>query len=504
MESGIQLMFDLSEVTTYPEPNVGASALPVKTSPSQDREPVSGGDRSSLVREVFRILSEIKEEDRPEWLIYENVKGMLSSNGGLDFLAIILELDELGYDTEWEIFNTKYFGVPQNRERVYTIGHLRARGGRKVFPLKGAGGEDSICEVKQIGQLNRPGRNNLNQYRVYSTSGTSPCLNCMGGGGLEPHIPVMFGIDYNVGGKEQDISNTIISRYDDGVTNRSQDGTAVAITIDSEDIKTNKAFNGRNIVHSPLGISKTMIGCAQGSGSGNEPKVAIPVITPDRIEKRQNGRRFKENGDPSFTLTAQDHHGVAISVNEKLTVYAVWYEKYQCYIAIRKLTPKECFRLQGWTDDYFEKAEFVNSDSQLYKQAGNGVTVDVVEEIGKAIGEEEQQKMNEYDIICKGRREDNYKSVEGYYLKLTGGEKPLHIIVDTNGEYHRIDPESLRRFTGFTDQDGEKLFEGDVVNYGDRETLSVIKWDRGMWIIEDSDWEFLYLAHAHSKLIGGD
>lgn len=141
---------------------------------------------------------------------------------------------------------------------------------------------------------------------------------------------------------------------------------------------------------------------------------------------------------------------------------------------------------------------------RLYIQAGNGVTVDVVEEIGKAIGEEEQQKMNEYDIICKGRREDNYKSVEGYYLKLTGGEKPLHIIVDTNGEYHRIDPESLRRFTGFTDQDGEKLFEGDVVNYGDRETLSVIKWDRGMWIIEDSDWEFLYLAHAHSKLIGGD
>lgn len=52
---------------------------------------------------------------------------------------------------------------------------------------------------------------------------------------------------------------------------------------------------------------------------------------------------------------------------------------------IRKLTPKECFRLQGWTDDYFEKAALVNSDSQLYKQAGNGVTVNVVYEIGKRI-----------------------------------------------------------------------------------------------------------------------
>lgn len=64
-------------------------------------------------------------------------------------------------------------------------------------------------------------------------------------------------------------------------------------------------------------------------------------------------------------------------------VYAIWYEKYQCYIAIRKLTPKECFRLQGWTDDYFEKAQFVNSDSQLYKQAGNGVTVSVIQAIAE-------------------------------------------------------------------------------------------------------------------------
>lgn len=62
-----------------------------------------GGDRSSLVREVFRVLGELKEEDRPEWLIYENVKGMLSSNRGFDFLAILLELDELGYDIEWQV-----------------------------------------------------------------------------------------------------------------------------------------------------------------------------------------------------------------------------------------------------------------------------------------------------------------------------------------------------------------------------------------------------------------
>lgn len=131
-------------------------------------------------------------------------------------------------------------------------------------------------------------------------------------------------------------------------------------------------------------------------------------------KKRQNGRRFKEDGEPMFTLTGQDRHGVATSVpvsmtrniveeeientldtscnqgifvqvSEELVVYAVWYERYQCYIAIRKLTPKECFRLQGWTDDYFEKAQFVNSNSQLYKQAGNGVTVNVIQAIAEKL-----------------------------------------------------------------------------------------------------------------------
>ena len=133
--------------------------------------------------------------------------------------------------------------------------------------------------------------------------------------------------------------------------------------------------------------------------------MAIPVLTPDRVNKRQNGRRFKEAGEPSFTLTTQDIHGVAIKVREATKdefvtnqgvlvkikesnspVWAIWSEKHNCYLAIRKLTPRECFRLQGWTDDYFERAEQFNSNSQLYKQAGNGVTVNIIEEIGGRIG----------------------------------------------------------------------------------------------------------------------
>jgi DNA (cytosine-5)-methyltransferase 1 len=93
------------------------------------------GERSGLVREVFRLVREKEPADRPEWLLYENVKGMLSSNNGWDFAAIQAEMGQLGYDVEWCLLNSKNFGVPQNRERVYTLGHLRTRGERKVFPI---------------------------------------------------------------------------------------------------------------------------------------------------------------------------------------------------------------------------------------------------------------------------------------------------------------------------------------------------------------------------------
>ena len=115
--------------------------------------------------------------------------------------------------------------------------------------------------------------------------------------------------------------------------------------------------------------------CLDSCGGGNRmPKIVRPCLTPDRIEKRQNGRRFKDDGEEMFTLTAQDKHGVLLSDGR--------------VVRIRRLTPKECFRLQGWTDDYFEKAQFVNSDSQLYKQAGNGVTVNVIQAIAERMDDE--------------------------------------------------------------------------------------------------------------------
>ena len=381
------------------------------------------GNRSSLFFRVMYLIGQLEEKDKPTYLFIENVKNLLSVNGGWDFARLLIEMEQGGYDAEWQVLNSKDFGVPQNRERVFIIGHLRGRCSSKIFPTEGADGENSVHLILD-GCIN--GRNSQRD-RIYSKNGLCPTIATKPGGNTEPKVSVMFNINPSEKGMNGNVYDS--EGLNPTLTTNKGEGNKVGIKIIGE---INPSQDGQ--IHSVDGIAK-----CHSAGHNNSPKIAIPVLTPDRTEKRQNGRRFKENGEPMFTLTGQDRHGVGIKVkeatkqgyaecrvgidsvnfsvpnsktrrgrvgheiantldtgcnqeiffqvSEELTVYAVWYEKYQCYIAIRKLTPKECFRLQGWTDDYFEKAAFVNSDSQLYKQAGNGVTVNVIYEIAKRLKE---------------------------------------------------------------------------------------------------------------------
>lgn len=435
------------------------------------------GNRSSLFFRVMYLVGQLKEEDKPTYLFIENVKNLLSVNGGWDFARLLIEMEQWGYDAEWQVLNSKDFGVPQSRERCFVIGHLRGRSTAKVFPIEGADGKNSIS-LNLFGCLN--GRNSQRD-RVYSDDGLAPTISTKPGGNTEPKVSIVFDTSY-IG---QDGKARIYENICPTLTSRDyKEPRSVGVVCNVN--PSGKGMNGN--VYDSTGLSPTL---TTNKGEGN--KIAIPVLTPDRAEKRQNGRRFKEDGEPIFTLTSQDRHGVAIDplgvlrnvrteygkeirkdyedgkidisrhdflasevredgitntlstaqkdnqlavkvseatkqgyaecrvgvdtvnlsvpgsktrrgrvgkeiantldtscnqgifvkVSDELIVYAVWYEKYQCYIAIRKLTPKECFRLQGWTDDYFERAEFVNSDSQLYKQAGNGVTVTVIEAIAR-------------------------------------------------------------------------------------------------------------------------
>ncbi len=311
--------------------------------------------RGTLFFDIARMARII----RPKHLFLENVKGLLSHDNGDTFEIILRTLDELGYDAEWQVLNSKHFGVPQNRERVFIIGHLRGERTRKVFPITSerrpsVEGEQFSQKINQIGNLIDTDSfgGNPQRGRVYGTDGISPCLNAMGGGGLEPKvaIPTVF---------EQ--------RHDEGV----------------------RLFNDG------------VCGTDRAMDSGGDKRVAIPVLTPDRAEKRQNGRRFKEDGEPSFTLTSQDRHGVMLTRHEvkrktdlSHTLMARDYkgignQEMSAVMEgarIRKLTPKECWRLQGFPDWAFERAKAAGvSDSQLYKQAGNSVTVNVIYEIAKGL-----------------------------------------------------------------------------------------------------------------------
>jgi DNA (cytosine-5)-methyltransferase 1 len=181
--------------------------------------------RGTLIYDVFRII----KEKHPKLVLLENVKGLLSHDSGRTFKTIITSLAELGYAVEWQVLNAKNFGVPQNRERVFIVGHLGGFGGRQVFPIGEANIETATTKKlpEQISnclrtnysngksneiyirQLNKPNHSN---DRVYGVDGISPALNTMQGGNRQPFIAVS--------GKE-----TIKDKEVNSLRNRKTDGT---------------------------------------------------------------------------------------------------------------------------------------------------------------------------------------------------------------------------------------------------------------------------------------
>lgn len=387
MENGMQMTLEGCMPETFQKQIAGASDSHVRTSPLQENSLDFKGTVQVCFSELCTLSDNSKKKIDPLTFSLRTLRICLVLMEDGISPDCSLKWSRGGYDAEWQVLNSKDFGVPQNRERCFIIGHLRGRGSAEVFPVERADREDSI---QIIGHRDGYRRNT----QVFAQDGITEALSTCQGGGREHHVALPCFIDLcREGSKMTEQARCLKARYYKGASNH----------------------------------------------AGQDSGIAIPVLTPDRAEKRQNGRRFKEDGEPMFTLTGQDRHGIAIEVkeatkqgyaecrvgidsvnfsmpnsktrrgrvgqeiantldtscnqgifvqvSEELVVYAVWYEKYQCYIAIRRLTPLECFRLQGWTDDYFEKAEFVNSDSQLYKQAGNGVTVNVIRAIAEKLGE---------------------------------------------------------------------------------------------------------------------
>ena len=406
--------------------------------------------RGTLFFEIARVL----RDKRPRYFLLENVKGLLSHDKGKTFKTILEVLANLGYDVVWEVLNSKNFGVPQNRERIYIKGYLRDKCGREVL----CQGRDSTETIGRIDAKMTPTRNGA----IVNPDGISKTLTAEGQNSGKNQFIEEDNRKINVFGytRPSKAQSTIV--YDnDGLmgtlcgNNKSQpkvkedvkilgnirpsghsegnvyaeEGICSTITrsnapfigekkiisvgnVSPSGHRTGRVFSEEGItptlvagcykcppkVCEPLKVatatkkgydeaypgdgvrldhpgSKTGRGRVQSESTGalmcggqwgtvveDDKTVTRAVLTPNRVNKRQNGRRMKEDGEPAFTVTATDRHGV--------------YDGYR----IRRLTPMECERLQGFPDNWTKYGVDGKeiSDTQRYKCCGNAVTTNVI------------------------------------------------------------------------------------------------------------------------------
>ncbi|MBU6001255.1 DNA cytosine methyltransferase [Lactococcus lactis] len=260
------------------------------------REGFLNQTKGTLFFEVARAVKQIK----PRFVFLENVKGVTQSRQGNTFRTILNTFDELGYDVEWRILNSKGFCVPQNRERVYIIGHLRGDSGREVFPFFRENGEINQSIINVVGNTDKPEQTRHgDRGRVFGTDG--------------------------------------------------------------------------------------LIGTLQASDYKEPKKVMVKEATKKGYDTATVGDSININQPNSKTRRGRVGHRIAntlVTGSEQATLTSGY--------RIRKLTPRECWRLQAFPDELFDKAQQAGlSDSQLYKQAGNSVTVNVIEYIGNLLKERE-------------------------------------------------------------------------------------------------------------------
>lgn len=308
--------------------------------------------RGSLFFEIARIA----KEKRPRYLLLENVKGLLNHDSGKTFRVIISTLDEMGYDAEWQVLNSKYF-VPQNRERVFIIGHLRGASTRKIFPI---GETNKEITEPRLNQLNKTFHDT---GRIYHPDGIARSLRANSGGmGSKTGL---YAVDNNI----KIIGNKNPSGI--GQSGNIYDSNGIAPTLCSSD--ATRGFNSSGYIavtkdHDKLRETKDQslaIDANYWKGPDNHGQRTMIMLA----NKSSNMKQRVQKRDKSWSLTANGSD------------YGVIENKKKIGTRIRRLTPKECERLQGFPDDYtkFGKDNEIISDTQRYRCCGNAITVPVVE-----------------------------------------------------------------------------------------------------------------------------
>lgn len=303
--------------------------------------------RGTLFFEIARIAA----AKRPPLLLLENVPGLLSHDGGRTFAVILRTLDELGYDVEWKVLNSKDFGVPQARKRVYIAGFLRGKCAGQILP-------DRDTNPAAVAQA-IPGQRGGQGSRIYRSDGLSCTLTSEGGGfggktGLyEVGLPIK--VNTKAGFQMAYPGDSIETAYATTNKRRGRVGHQIAHTLTTSDTQGcfavspyPVALNRQEGVKGVIDIAGTINASDWRGLNRNQTQTAIvDMNAPFRFDFQDNEGRWHQGG-------------------------------------IRKLTPREAWHLQGFTDEQFDKVAALGlSDSRLYKMAGNAVTVPVISALGR-------------------------------------------------------------------------------------------------------------------------
>lgn len=398
---------DISEINLDGLRALGPIDLITHGSPCQDFSiagKLAGGDKGSGTRSSLMWCTvDIVERVRPKYVIWENVRHVLSRRHRHNFDAYLQVMDELGYDSYYQVLNAKHYGIPQNRERVFTVS-IRKDIDKKTFKFPEKEElklklkdvleetvdekffinaemtrklqkdiEEKCPKCIQVGTLDIKGQDIVK--RVYSDEGISPTLTNMQGGNRQPKVI----IDDTQGF--------------DGV--RVYDEYSPALRASRPGLKTAVAMRGRyneeGKVEQHLEVSDREIAnsitTVQKDSMVAEPYFRIKEATKLGYKDAYEGDGVNISGRMKYqrgNVQKEMTQTLVTSGNERGVV--VPDETCSLGLRIRKLTPRECFRLMGFSDEDFDKAKAVpTSDTQLYKQAGNSIVVNVLERIFKQL-----------------------------------------------------------------------------------------------------------------------
>ena len=360
------------------------------------------GTRSGLLWECERIISSKK----PKYLLMENVKNLVGKKFMGGFQEWIDYLESVGYSNYWQVLNAKDYGIPQNRERVFLVSilgehepfefpkptklekrlkdilepevdekyYLSTERSKQLISTITDGGADNEPKLRQIARYDTETRKNSNRFRTYDPNGLSPALNTMGGGGLEPHIPESKIEPERILGifdKENSTKDKIAPTLD-----TMQGGWRQPSIIVESKIAASRGRNKENPSDRTKGIELEQRLEVNENGTSNALTTVQKdnyVVEPKIIDNLYANREPRVYDETSPSLRAERHGLDAAEPRNNDNVI----DQYR----IRKLTPLECWRLMGVKDELFYKAQEVNSNSQLYKQAGNSIVVQVLERI---------------------------------------------------------------------------------------------------------------------------